>query len=78
MLASEQSKGAPGNLLGIFCVVGAGVTFTTNDMAIKWLSGDYPLHQIILARSPEQRARVQGVVPVVVKIPPPPPRLLSP
>ncbi len=39
------------SLLGVACVVGAGFAFTTNDMAIKWLSGDYPLHQIILARS---------------------------
>lgn len=51
MKASEQSDGVPSNLLGILCVVGAGATFTTNDMAVKWLSGDYPLHQIILARS---------------------------
>ena len=40
-----------GNLLGIACVLGAVVTFTTQDMAIKWLSGDYPLHEIIFARS---------------------------
>lgn len=40
-----------GNLLGIACVIGAAVTFTTQDMAIKWLSGDYPLHEIILARA---------------------------
>ena len=51
MRASEQSGGVVTNLLGIFCVVGAGATFTTNDMAVKWLSGDYPLHQIILGRS---------------------------
>lgn len=38
-------------LLGIFCVIGAVTAFTTQDMAIKWLSGDYPLHQIILARA---------------------------
>ncbi len=40
-----------GNHLGIACVIGAVVTFTTQDMAIKWLSGDYPLHEIILARA---------------------------
>ena len=38
-------------LLGILCAMGAVVAFTTQDMAIKWLSGDYPLHQIILARA---------------------------
>ncbi len=48
---SEQGSSVPTNLLGIFCVIGAGAAFTTNDMAIKWLSGDYPLHEIILARS---------------------------
>ncbi|MEE8290919.1 MAG: EamA family transporter, partial [Candidatus Tectomicrobia bacterium] len=48
---NEQGSRVPTNLLGIFCVIGAGAAFTTHDMAIKWLSGDYPLHQIILARS---------------------------
>jgi len=44
-------RGVSTQVLGIACVVGAGAAFTTNDMAIKWLSGDYALHQIILARS---------------------------
>ena len=39
------------HLIGVFCVIGAVTTFSTQDMAIKWLSGDYPLHQIILARA---------------------------
>ena len=51
MRARDQGNLVPTNFVGIFCVIGAGVAFTTNDMAIKWLSGDYPLHQIILARS---------------------------
>lgn len=38
-------------MISILCALGAGVAFTTNDMAVKWLSGDYPLHQIMLARS---------------------------
>ena len=37
--------------LGIFCVTGAVVSFSTNDMLVKWLSGDYLLHQIVLIRS---------------------------
>ncbi len=43
----------PGSLtlIGILCVIGAGAAFTTNDMAVKWLSGDYPLHQLMLVRS---------------------------
>ncbi len=40
-----------GNLVGIACVIGATITFTTQDMAIKWLSGDYPLHEIIFFRA---------------------------
>ncbi len=51
MSATQQSERSPSQLLGVFCVIGAGAAFTTNDMVIKWLSGDYPLHQIILARS---------------------------
>ena len=39
------------NLIGIACVVGAASTFATQDMAVKWLSGDYPLHQIIFVRA---------------------------
>ena len=39
------------NLLGIACVVAAAFVFTTQDMAIKWLSGDYALHQIVLIRA---------------------------
>jgi drug/metabolite transporter (DMT)-like permease len=39
------------SLLGVLCVMGSAVAFSTNDMAIKWLSGDYPLHQITFIRS---------------------------
>jgi len=39
------------NLIGIVCVIGAVATFSTNDMAIKWLSGDYALHQVVFFRS---------------------------
>ena len=41
----------PPSLIGILCVIGAVITFSTQDVAIKWLSGDYPLHQIILVRA---------------------------
>ena len=37
--------------LAITCVLAAQFFFTTQDMAIKWLSGDYALHQIILTRA---------------------------
>jgi drug/metabolite transporter (DMT)-like permease len=39
------------NLLGIVCVIAAVFAFTTQDMGIKWLSGDYALHQIVLIRA---------------------------
>ncbi len=38
-------------LIGILCAVGASFAFSVNDMAIKALSGDYALHQVILFRS---------------------------
>ena len=41
----------PPHLLGILCVVGAVTIFSTQDMAIKWLSGGYPLHQIVFIRA---------------------------
>ncbi len=39
------------SFVGIACAIGATITFTTQDMAIKWLSGDYPLHEIIFFRA---------------------------
>ena len=38
-------------LIGILCAVGASFAFSINDMAIKGLSGDYALHQVMLFRS---------------------------
>ena len=37
--------------LGILCITLAQVFFTTQDMAIKFISGNYALHQIILIRA---------------------------
>jgi len=37
--------------IGALCAIGASAAFTLNDMAIKSLSGDYALHQVILIRS---------------------------
>ena len=37
--------------LSISCIIVAHVCFTTQDMAIKLISGNYALHQIILIRS---------------------------
>ena len=38
-------------LLGALCVIGASAGFTVNDMAVKYLSEDMALHQVILFRS---------------------------
>lgn len=37
--------------LAVFCAVFAATMFSINDMSIKFLSRDYPLHQVVLARS---------------------------
>ena len=38
-------------LIGILCVLAGSAAFSVNDMAIKHLSGDYALHQVILIRA---------------------------
>ena len=37
--------------LGILCAIGAATAFSFNDMTIKFLSGEYPLHQIVFVRA---------------------------
>ena len=37
--------------LGALSAVGAALCFTLNDMAVKVLSADYPLHEVVLIRS---------------------------
>ncbi|WP_238719745.1 DMT family transporter [Nitratireductor alexandrii] len=39
------------NMVGILCAMGAATAFSLNDVVIKYLSGDYPLHQITFLRS---------------------------
>ena len=39
------------NLAGILCAFIASVGFSITDMSVKFLSGSYPLHQIIFIRS---------------------------
>ncbi|GIL02203.1 MAG: membrane protein [Alphaproteobacteria bacterium] len=41
---------ARSNAIGIACVTAAAAIFCTNDVLIKLLSGDYPLHQITFIR----------------------------
>ena len=38
-------------MLGIACVVCAVTLFILQDATIKWLSGEYPLHEIIMVRA---------------------------
>lgn len=38
-------------LTGIFSAIGGSLVFSVNDVAIKFLSGDYALHQVVLIRS---------------------------
>lgn len=46
MVTAERSAG-----VGILCALGATVFFSLNDLSIKFLSGDYPLHQIVFVRA---------------------------
>lgn len=39
------------NLFGIASAIGASLFFSFNDMAIKFISDDYALHQVVLIRS---------------------------
>jgi drug/metabolite transporter (DMT)-like permease len=39
------------NVVGILCAVGGAFVFSFNDMAIKFLSGSYALHEVVLFRS---------------------------
>lgn len=38
-------------LIGILLALGGAITLSVNDVAIKYLSGSYPLHEIILIRA---------------------------
>ena len=49
-------------LLGILCAVAASLFFSFNDVAIKFLSGDYALHQVVLIRSVVGITFVLGVI----------------
>jgi drug/metabolite transporter (DMT)-like permease len=42
---------APLTSLGVLCALTASFAFTLNDVGIKFLSGDYPLHQVVLIRA---------------------------
>ena len=44
-------QGTAGTCLGIACVLGASLSFSINDAAIKFLSGNYPLHEVVFVRA---------------------------
>ena len=37
--------------MGVTCAALASTAFTLNDVGIKFLSGDYPLHELVFLRS---------------------------
>lgn len=49
-------------LAGVFFALGGGVVLSVNDLAIKALSGDYPLHEVILIRAFIGMALVLAVI----------------
>ncbi|WP_282609575.1 DMT family transporter [Pelagibius sp. Alg239-R121] len=44
------SLGSISPLKGVLCMVGAGLFLTLNDAVLKWLTGDYPVGQIMFLR----------------------------
>ncbi len=48
MTSNVQSNN---NLAGALCALAAAFCFSFNDMAVKFVSGDYALHQVVLIRT---------------------------
>ena len=48
--------------IGVICALIASVLFTLNDVGIKFLSGDYPLHQVVLIRAGVGLAITLGIM----------------
>ncbi len=44
------SRGSLSPLKGVLCMIGAGLFLTLNDAVLKWLTGDYPVGQIMFLR----------------------------
>ncbi|MGI9571439.1 MAG: DMT family transporter, partial [Desulfobulbia bacterium] len=49
MTTATESYDSP--LKSIFCVIAGVFIFSLHDVIVKWISGDYPVHEIILIRS---------------------------
>jgi drug/metabolite transporter (DMT)-like permease len=50
-MSSLAKSPANAPLAGVLFALGGGVILSVNDLAIKALSGDYPLHQVMLIRA---------------------------
>ena len=48
--------------IGVACAAVASTAFTLNDVGIKFLSGDYPLHQIVFIRTLMALALTVGII----------------
>ena len=48
---TDASAANPLPLKGVLLAIGGGITLSVNDLAIKFLAGDYALHQVILIRA---------------------------
>ena len=48
--------------IGVICAACASTAFTLNDVGIKFLSGDYPLHQIVFVRTLIALALTIGII----------------
>jgi drug/metabolite transporter (DMT)-like permease len=54
----------PITTIAILCAIGASLAFTLNDVGVKFASGDYALHQVVLAR-----AVVASILTVLIIMP---------
>lgn len=50
MSTQQISRGSLSPLKGVLCMIGAGLFLTLNDAVLKWLTGDYPVGQIMFLR----------------------------
>ncbi|OYX44905.1 MAG: EamA family transporter [Rhodobacterales bacterium 32-67-9] len=51
LIGETDGDAGRNRLIGMLCIAGAMVLFSVNDVAIKFLSGGYALHQVILIRT---------------------------
>ena len=62
LVETDSARQTELRVTGIACVIGAMALFSINDMTIKFLSGDYALHQVVLVRSVVALAMLLGVI----------------